>query len=64
MAVLKLIASIYVDTDRDPEEVASTMDSGLGSALHTFPEGDVIHARVDGITPAARAELEEHGLVE
>lgn len=64
MTVYKLTTSIYVESDKGPEDIATSMHGGLESALAGFPDGEVIYANVEGIEVATEKELDEYGLTE
>lgn len=54
----KIKAEIFVSSDNDQQEVASTMDGGLSFVLSNFPSGDVVGARVDTIEEAKGDDLD------
>lgn len=56
----KLTVAIFIESETDPEEVASTMDVGLGRALESFPIGEVVSTDVLGITNASDEEVRDH----
>jgi hypothetical protein len=63
MTMLKLTAEFFIESDEDPEDVATTFNSGAEHALTSFPQGTIEHVDVKGIQPATDEELDEHGLV-
>lgn len=56
MANLVLEMKIFIESDGDPEDVASTMDQGLDQALAGFPAGEVVGSDIEGIRPATEEE--------
>jgi hypothetical protein len=65
MSIIRITASIYVDTEgRDREDVWQSMDSGLEHALAHFPDGEVIQADVESARELDAAEISEKGFEE
>jgi hypothetical protein len=65
MSIIRITAHIYVETgDRDPEEVASQMNSGLAEAVGHFPHGEVIDAEVCTASALTGEEITEKGFDE
>jgi hypothetical protein len=64
MAMLKLTAHFFIDSDNNPEDVATTFNAGAEHAMAGFPDGSIEHVAVENIQLATDEELDEHGLRE
>lgn len=57
---LKVTAHIFVETEEDPEELGTNLDTGMTSALAHYPGGEIVAANVEGITPASDDEVRDY----
>lgn len=62
--IYALEALVFIESDGDPEDVASQFNAGFERAVRGFPEGEVLDADVTLIRPATTGEIDERGLGE